>query len=482
VSKLSEGLPPCIRNVLKSKPANTATVNYNMLVLTLTSYFHATGWEKGAAQVEADDFITTYSHSESYDTPQKRQEHFDRMWEYTQDNPDYSFHCKFVLSLRLAGFDCKDCSMKNSTPSLEQEATTPDDPDGPPEQGKAIPLIEVIPQTLGALLDEPYAESEPIVAGLVNEEEAVVHAGTKKLGKTTLAMNLGVSVANGTDFLGFEVPEPQPVLYIQQEVAPRFFKERLELMVAGLPRGPVRENFYHVSRRGILLADDTLKLVHRWIEKVQPKLVIVDPLYLFNAGDENSAKDMTEFFRPVFGLIEQYKVSVWIVHHHGKPGQSTNQYDPADRSRGSSVIGGATDVNIAMTGVNKKKYKLDGLTSEYATLSFEFRNLPPRKDMVVYRNPESLIYESVEAKLAKKVTWEDVSEYVLEHRPILKKDLIVALKEEFDAGRTTVLNAINIAVNDNHIVSRHLIQHGSPVEYDIPEDQKYVFDGDENDG
>ena len=455
--RLADNLPPCITHILTAMPPKSDVVNFNRLVMLIVSYFQMTGWDKRDVWAKAQPFIEQYPHSETYDTPDERLAHWKTQWNYLEGNSAYSFNCAFVKSLKLSGsaFDCAECVGKKD---------------------QLISLSQVQPQLLGDLLATDFPEPAPIIESVLNEEEVVVFAGPKKLGKTVFSQNMSLAIANGTNFLGFRVPTAQRVLYIQQEVALRWFKERLEYMMKALPAGPAKDNFHHVSRRGIVLTDqNTLSIVGRWIEQTKPRLVIFDPLYLFHTGEENSARDMTKLFRPMFKLVEDYAVSVWIVHHHGKPNQLFSGYDDSDKSRGSSVIGGATDANIAMTRVTGKKYKLDGPVGSYATLSFEFRNLEPREEIVIYRKPETLFYELVDAALAKKVTYKDVAAYVADHKPILRKDLIEALRVEYEAGERTVVEAIKETVDKELIAGQRLKTKGNPVQYESPEDTKTLF-------
>lgn len=459
--KLAKNLPPCISHILTAMPPKSETVNFNRLTMLLVNYFQMGGWDKQGVWTKVQPFIKNYPHSETYDTTEKRLSHWKTQWGYLQDNPAYTFNCSYVKGLGLPGsaFECADCIGKT---------------DGVAEQ--LISLNQVQPQTLGELLATEFPEPAPIIENLLNEEEVTVFAGPKKLGKTVFSQNLAISVANGSNFLGYNVPAAQRVLYIQQEVAPRWFKGRIEKMIPALPSGPARENFFHVSRREILLTKpDTLKIVRNWIERVEPRLLVLDALYLFHNGKENSAKDRTNFFRPIFQMVQDYKVTVWLVHHHGKPSQLFAGYDDSDKSRGSSVIGGATDANIAMTRTSAKKYKLNEPMANYATLGFEFRNLEPKNEVVVYRNPETLFYEVVDVTVLRKVTRHDVVSYITDHRPVLRKDLIEALKTEYGAGERTVVDAIKEAVDEELIAKQRLRTKGNPVEYVLPEDTKNLF-------
>jgi hypothetical protein len=84
-----------------------------------------------------------------------------------------------------------------------------------------------------------------------------------KSGKTFLALELWLSVAAGVDFLGFRVPKPRRVLYVQSELSDALLAKRVgwvcETAPLGFPWGLAGENFLVVENDpcGVSLADDT---------------------------------------------------------------------------------------------------------------------------------------------------------------------------------------------------------------------------------
>jgi phage/plasmid primase-like uncharacterized protein len=81
----------------------------------------------------------------------------------------------------------------------------------------------------------------------------------------------------------------------------------------------------------------------------QPKLIVVDTLHRFFAGDENSAQDTKTMLDACAHLMEEFSCSVALVHHTGVSSEAQH------RARGSSAWRAAMDIdiNIEPGGVTK---------------------------------------------------------------------------------------------------------------------------------
>lgn len=118
--RLTQNLPPCVSYILTALPPKSEMVNFNRLTMLLVNYFQMTGWNKQDVWAKAQSFIEQYPHSESYDTLEKRLEHWQAQWGYLMDNSAYTFNCSYVKSLGLPGnaFDCSRCIGKTRENSL----------------------------------------------------------------------------------------------------------------------------------------------------------------------------------------------------------------------------------------------------------------------------------------------------------------------------------------------------------------------------
>jgi RecA-family ATPase len=150
------------------------------------------------------------------------------------------------------------------------------------------------------------------------------------VGKTWASCGIGLALASGTPFLGWVVPEPAKVLYVDGEMSATQMKERLDAMVSGLEteeaRGLADENFHllshevHDRENGIpnLASDAGRQLVEAQAEGCA--LVILDNLSCLYAPEhgENDAESWAEMQSWILKLRRAGKC-VLIVHHNGKP-------------------------------------------------------------------------------------------------------------------------------------------------------------------
>lgn len=73
-----------------------------------------------------------------------------------------------------------------------------------------------------------------------------------------------------------------------------------------------------------------------------PKVIVVDTLHRFLAGDENSAQDAKTMLDACNNLMNEFRCSVILVHHTGVSEEAQH------RARGSSAWRGALDIEISI--------------------------------------------------------------------------------------------------------------------------------------
>jgi len=74
----------------------------------------------------------------------------------------------------------------------------------------------------------------------------------------------------------------------------------------------------------------------------KPKLIIVDTLHRFLAGDENSAQDAKTMLDACAGLMREFSCAVCLVHHTGVSDEAQH------RARGSSAWRGALEIEMSV--------------------------------------------------------------------------------------------------------------------------------------
>jgi hypothetical protein len=142
-------------------------------------------------------------------------------------------------------------------------------------------------------------------------------AGRPKLGKSWLALQLAVAVASGGRFLDAKV-EGGPVLYLALEDSPRRLKARLERLKAptGL-RLRFETDWPPLNGNAGGLMD-----LERRVEKVKPRLVVVDTLARAFSGrvDWNDLGSTTGAMADLQGLAMGNELCILCVDHHRKSG------------------------------------------------------------------------------------------------------------------------------------------------------------------
>lgn len=179
-------------------------------------------------------------------------------------------------------------------------------------------------------------------------------AGEPKSFKSTLVMDMMVSVASGKPFLGqFEVVDKGAVLMIQNENASWIMKDRLSKIrahkgltgsVEVLGNSKYTVNFppelpmYYINQQGFSLSNkDHRQMLEEMLVEIKPKLVVMDPLYLMFDGDINSAKELNPALSWLLYIKEKYEFSLILVHHWGK---SKNSNRGGQRMLGSATLHG----------------------------------------------------------------------------------------------------------------------------------------------
>jgi hypothetical protein len=147
--------------------------------------------------------------------------------------------------------------------------------------------------TLGALKEKHFPDPMWVIEGLLSEGLNIL-AGKPKMGKSILALNLGLTVSGGGLALGDTPVHQGDVLYLALEDKFRRVKDRALKMAALAGRG---------SDKRLVLATEWprcdaggLKLLDKWVAQAErPRLVIIDvwPMFkpLSKPGSRKNAYD-----------------------------------------------------------------------------------------------------------------------------------------------------------------------------------------------
>ena len=193
------------------------------------------------------------------------------------------------------------------------------------------------------LEDRPRQE-QWLIDGLWGRQAVGIVGGEPKCGKSFLALDFAVAVAAGVPCLRrFAADEPGPVLLFAAEDAGHIVRARLE--------GIARAAGARFETLDIAVIDvPTLRLDHRndrqrlldTVERVGPRLVVLDPLVRLHAVDENAVAEVAPILGFLRDIQRRFETAVLLVHHARKSGAAR----PGQALRGSSELHAWGDSNL----------------------------------------------------------------------------------------------------------------------------------------
>ena len=203
--------------------------------------------------------------------------------------------------------------------------------------------IEAVPD----LLDCDIRPPEPLVT---YDGRSLLHEGTSqlaakpKIGKTNLAMNLGLAIASeGGKALGnAEVERRGRVLMLNLDGSRRGAYSRFDTMTAHDQQGPPeRLDILHGQFPNV--GDGAIPLLRDYVEQhPDTELIIVDTLQHLrptSSGRRNQYHSDYDFVHPISQFGRDHDVSILLVHHLNK----IQNGDELDKVSGSTGLTGAVE-------------------------------------------------------------------------------------------------------------------------------------------
>jgi RecA-family ATPase len=232
-------------------------------------------------------------------------------------------------------------------------------------------FIEGIDDDLPPILDffeqaqNPPQLSPELIGGILREGNKMIITGESKAGKTCLSQELAVCIAEGKPWLGKFKCEQGPVLYINLEVeeASLFFRFKTIYEANGWEIGENAHNIHPWNLRGKALPLDQLadKVIRR-CRGQHYKLIILDPLYKVQQGDENSAEAISKFCNALDKIAHETGAAVVYDHHH--PKGNTGDKKITDRGSGSGVFARDADAICDLSFLSPSKELLQVIGSQ----------------------------------------------------------------------------------------------------------------------
>lgn len=200
-----------------------------------------------------------------------------------------------------------------------------------------------------AYLALPRAPETWLVEGLLPVGGEMLLYGEAKVGKSFAALQLACSLATGREWLGFAVPVPVKVVYVQLDTPRGLWAERLEqLRENGWPI----EACYFADRETLethpfnVMNLDHFKLLSDALAAQKPDVVVFDTLKESHQNDENDATAMQVVISHLEAAV---KPAGLILITHSRKHDPERGMDLKNDPRGSNYLVGKMDAICRFT-------------------------------------------------------------------------------------------------------------------------------------
>lgn len=245
--------------------------------------------------------------------------------------------------------------------------------------------------------EDPFAKPEPILLPAWNKLsmiksvklqrpcqliEGLLHCGNKmilgggsKSFKTWTLTDLGLSLACGGYWLGFQCKKCR-VLYINFELQEVFFLDRIEAICEAKQIQLFEDSFYVWTLRGYArpIEQLTKEIKDRLMDSpTHFEVIIFDPIYkTYGDRSENDSFAMAQIMNELDSLATDLPAAIIFGAHFSKGNQAAKE--AIDRIGGSGVFGRDPDTIITITAHEE---------DDAFSLDFVLRNNPPVKKFAV---------------------------------------------------------------------------------------------------
>lgn len=259
-----------------------------------------------------------------------------------------------------------------------------------------------------------------LIKGFIPESSFGILYGEPGTLKSFLALHTVLCLANGNDFFGRTVRQGA-VFYLAGESAAGF-----------RPRTTAWEHHFgyshahppfHLQIGGAALNRDgeVGKLAHDILDiSKTPKLIVIDTVQVYLAGNENSPEDMGSLVRGCLELRDRTGAAVLVIHHLGK--------DASRGARGHTSLIGAADF---IYKTNKKEQVVEVVCQKMKEADDRFRMILEPVSVLVDPDgefPDSLVLRESNQPLDTETT--EILRLATEFDGKGQKELVQAVKEE----------------------------------------------------
>jgi len=212
---------------------------------------------------------------------------------------------------------------------------------------RTLPPILSDAQLESAILPEP----PQLIEGVLHQGRRTLLLAPSKVGKTWTAMDVSISIATGTPWLGFRTHQAR-VLHIDLELPIWGLNQRRDklLEVRGI-KGAVGVDWWPLDgyQRSI---DELMPLILARAPLGKYGMITIEPAYvILGSRDENDNADITDFMNKLAWMARLTGAAVLCTHHFAKGDASKK--DTKDRGSGAGSWMRAPDTAITMTPLDE---------------------------------------------------------------------------------------------------------------------------------
>jgi AAA domain len=240
--------------------------------------------------------------------------------------------------------------------------------------------------SLAQLLERQSPTPPPCLVepGLLPVQGILFVGGEPKVGKSLLVANLALSLAAGSDRLGFPVPATHRVLVCQFELPTPQFVSRLAAMRRVTGSAADQNLFIDTRATGHLLsAAQGLNHFVSAARAASAEIIVLDPLYSTHDQDENDTRAMAALCQSLLRLRDASGAALVVVHHVRK---SIGRHEIGSAFRGSSALHAVGDSYLLLTRPSPQLATIE--------LRFQFRYAAAQPPRLLQLDPRTLWFSS----------------------------------------------------------------------------------------
>ena len=280
-------------------------------------------------------------------------------------------------------------------------------------------------------------------------------AGPTGVGKTNLLLHLSRCLCEATPFLGLPVNQARRVLYIMLEGSRRGIRRRLRKVWTDTSE-EARARFSLAFTRLDIGRKEDLERLRALVSRVQPEVLIIDPLRNIHPWDENASDTAAHLTALLDEIIASFGCAIVAAHHDRKRPPFVRRDIGTDRVRGSTALTGWLSFCLSL---DTDPQETDTLLAEWTKTRDAEALLPP---LSLRFNRDTLDFTASERQAGGKVSDDAILGAIFHAGGRIKgTELIRGLVEGAGAGERAIRTRLRLLVKDGRLL-----------EYVAPDDKR----------